>query len=71
MSSRQASVLCWSQPKGGNYSKCLGIELSDGMLASIHEALGSAPIMGEEDLARINLSDLNQENAYAVKELRR
>lgn len=40
------------------------------MLASIHEALGSAPIMGEEDLARINLSDLNQENAYAVKELR-
>lgn len=40
-------------------------------LPSIHEALGSAPIVGEEDLAKINLSDLNQENAYAVKELSR
>lgn len=39
-------------------------------LPSIHEALGSASIMGEGGLARISLRNLNQENAYTVKDWR-
>lgn len=38
-------------------------------LPSIHETLGSARY-GERGLERVSLSDLKQENAYTVKELR-
>lgn len=69
MSRRKASVLCQSQPKVGTTQSVWEYSLVMECLPSIHETLGSARC-GERGLARVSLSDLEQENANTVKELR-
>lgn len=69
MACRKASVLCWCQPKVGTTQSVWEYSSVMECLPSIHETLGSARY-GERGLERVSLSDLKQENASTVKELR-